>query len=124
MGGRWPPLVWTLACAAAGLGLRLLVAGPVSKYGGVALWSCAVYGLVLSVRPALGVRRAALAALALSWLVELFQLTPVPQALASRHVLFRLVLGTTFHAPDLAAYAAGVGLAAAAHALLKRPTLG
>ncbi|MFC7650230.1 DUF2809 domain-containing protein [Streptosporangium lutulentum] len=59
-------------------------------------------------------------ALAFSWVVELAQLTPLPAALSEASVVARLVLGSTFGAADLLAYAAGAVLAASAHALLLR----
>ena len=44
--------------------------------------------------------------------LEVAQLTGVPAALTQRWWFLRYVLGTTFHAPDLAAYAVGAGAAA------------
>jgi len=115
---RLAPALLLGLTVAAGLAVRALLAGWWAKYPGVALWSVALYWLVLLVRPSLAIPRAAALTLALSWAVELFQLTPVPAALASKHVLFRLVLGRDFGVWDLPAYLAGVLLAAALHALL------
>lgn len=103
----------------AGLGCRAVFSGWVSKYGGVALWATLVYFLVLWVRPQLPVARAALLCLAISVAVELFQLTPVPRALYELHAAFALVFGTTFHAWDLPAYAAGALLGAAVQAAFR-----
>jgi hypothetical protein len=104
----------------AGLGCRAVFSGWVSKYGGVALWATLVYFLALWIRPQLAVARAALLCLAISIGVELFQLTPVPRALYELHPMFALVFGTTFHAWDLPAYAAGALLGAAIHATAGR----
>ena len=96
---------------AAGLALRGFAGGALAKYGGVALWAALVYALVVVLRPRARPGMVATVALAISFAVELFQLTPYPAALAARHPLFHLVLGEMFHAPDLLAYALGAGLA-------------
>lgn len=116
--------LWLLAAAAAVVGLGLACRyglwGPWAKYGGVALWATEAYVMVLLVRPSLSVRHAAAWALAVSWGVELFQLTGAPAWLSSHHILLRLIFGTTFHGPDLPAYAAGVSLGAVVHWRMKR----
>lgn len=104
----------------AGLAARYLLAGFWAKYLGVALWATAAYWCVLFVRPSLSVMRAAAVALIVSFSVELFQLSPVPAYLSTKHILFRLVLGTTFSVWDLPAYLVGVGLGAAQHRLTFR----
>ncbi|MGW0608129.1 ribosomal maturation YjgA family protein [Streptomyces sp. NPDC002644] len=91
----------------AGLGLRAVAGGDVAKYGGVALYTLMVMTLWLVVAPASSAPRAASVALAVSWAVEFLQLTGVPAELAGRSVLARLVLGSTFHAPDLFWYVVG-----------------
>jgi len=114
---RRPALaVAALATVATGLavrsagsaGLPQSVSGP----AGDALYAVLVYVLVgaLAVR----VRPWALAAVAwaLSAAVELAQLTGVPAAVVALWDPARWVLGTTFHAPDLASYAVGAVLAA------------
>jgi len=100
---------------AAGLGVRAVLAGWTAKYLGVALWATAAYFTVLLVRPSLSVLRAAAIALAVSWAVELAQLTPGPAYLSSRYFFFRLLLGSDFGAWDLPAYLAGVLIGAAVH---------
>ncbi len=95
----------------AGLALRRFAGGALAKYGGVALWATLVYALVLVLAPRARANVVALVALAVSVAVELFQLTPYPAALAACQPLWRLVLGTTFHGPDLLAYPTGVALA-------------
>jgi hypothetical protein len=96
---------------AAGLALRRLTGGLLAKLGGVALWAALVYWLCVLVRPRARREVVALLALAISFAVELFQLTPYPAALAARWPPVHLVLGSTFWAPDLLAYLLGVGLA-------------
>ena len=103
-----------------GLALRALVDGPLAKYGGVALWSCALYAFVLLVWPRLPLLRAILLVVALSFAVELVQLSDGPRHLASRHVLFRLLLGTTFHGWDLPWYLVGTLVFSSVHAWLLR----
>ncbi|WP_326641352.1 DUF2809 domain-containing protein [Streptosporangium sp. NBC_01755] len=105
---------------AAGLTVRAVTGGWFGKYAGDALYTALVYALIVLVWPRITPVRAALGAPAFSWAVELAQLTPVPAALSEVSVLARLVLGSTFGAADLVAYAAGAALAASAHALLRR----
>jgi hypothetical protein len=122
---RRVPLVIALALTvAAGLGVRAALSGLWAKYAGVALWATAAYWAVLLVRPALGVAWAAGITLAISWAVELAQLTPVPAYLSSKHILLRLLLGASFGAWDLPAYLVGVALGAALHRLGRRRLLG
>ncbi|GHA73337.1 DUF2809 domain-containing protein [Streptomyces termitum] len=92
---------------AAGLGVRAAAAGPVAKYAGDALYTVLLLALVVLLAPRTRPAVAAGTALALSWAVELFQLTGVPAALAAHSTLARLVLGTSFNAPDLFWYAIG-----------------
>lgn len=69
-----------------------------------------LWGLVL---PKAGVARIAALALATSWTVEFAQSIQVPWLVALRSTTIgHLVLGSTFHAPDLVAYTIGVGLGA------------
>ncbi|GAA2895034.1 hypothetical protein GCM10010517_59780 [Streptosporangium fragile] len=104
---------------AAGLTVRAVTGGWFGKYAGDALYTVLVYTLIVLLLPRLSPARAALGALAFSWAVEFAQLTPVPAALSEVSVAARLVLGSTFGAADLVAYAAGAALAAGAHALLR-----
>ena len=110
---RIPAFIGCLVAVAVGLACRYGLSGMPAKYLGVALWSTTVYAILMSIRPAAGVHRAALVALGISWAVEFAQLTPVPAWLSSQHVLLRLLFGTTFSVADLPAYAAGVALGAA-----------
>jgi hypothetical protein len=104
----------------AGLTVRAASDGEFGKYAGDALYTVLVYVLIVLVWPRVSPVRAAAGALAFSWAVEFAQLTPIPAALSEVSVVARLVLGSTFGAVDLVAYAAGAVLAGAAHALLRR----
>jgi hypothetical protein len=111
-----PPLALAAALTiAAGLGVRLVWDGPVSKYAGDALYTVLIYALVMLIRPVIRPWVAALMATGLSWAIEFAQLTEIPSVL-------RPVLGSTFNPPDLFWYAVGAGAAFAAHVLwLRRP---
>ncbi len=91
----------------AGLGLRAVATGDVAKYGGDALYTLLILTLVVLVAPRMAPARAAGTALAVSWAVELLQLTGLPADLSARSTAARLVLGSTFNAPDLFWYAVG-----------------
>ncbi|MFJ8808698.1 DUF2809 domain-containing protein [Streptomyces sp. NPDC102490] len=93
--------------AGAGLALRAVAAGEVAKYGGDALYTLLLFALVLVVAPRTAPVKAAAVALAVSWGVEFLQLTDVPAHLARQSTAARLVLGSTFNAPDLFWYAVG-----------------
>ncbi|MFE3828124.1 DUF2809 domain-containing protein [Streptomyces sp. NPDC059092] len=101
---------------AAGLGLRSFGSGDVAKYGGDALYTALVYVLVVLAVPRVRPRTAAAVALAFSVAVELLQLTGVPAELAARSTAARLVLGSTFNAPDLLWYAVGAAVGWGVHA--------
>ncbi|MFE3137583.1 DUF2809 domain-containing protein [Streptomyces scopuliridis] len=107
-----------LVTIGAGLGIRGVGSGggDVVKYGGDALYTVLVYALVVLVAPRVRALVAGGVALGVSWAVELFQLTGVPGELAARSVVARLVLGSTFNAPDLLWYAVGALGAGLGHA--------
>lgn len=105
---------------AAGLGVRGVAGGDVAKYAGDALYSVLVYALVVLAAPRVRVTVAAGWAAGLSWAVELFQLTGVPDELGRHSTLARLVLGSTFNPPDLCWYLVGAGCAALLHRVLLR----
>jgi hypothetical protein len=109
-----PPLI------AIGMAARFGLDGALANLLGVALWSVLVYVLILIAAPDARPSRAGPLCCAIGWAVELFQLTPIPLALARVSVLFRLALGTHFDAGDLPAYALGALAAAGLHALLRR----
>ncbi|WP_206061405.1 DUF2809 domain-containing protein [Nonomuraea basaltis] len=111
-----PRLPVALAAAltiAAGLGVRLLWDGPVSKYAGDALYTVPIYTLVVLARPSVRPWAAALVSAGLSWAIEFAQLGEIPAVL-------RPVLGSTFNPPDLLWYAVGAAAAWAAHTLWLR----
>lgn len=89
--------------------------GFVVKYGGVALWALVVFlGLGL-VSPAAPTAWVAWVAVCISWCVEFLQMYHAPWIDAVRATrLGHLVLGSTFHGPDLLAYCLGVGIGAGA----------
>ncbi|KOU01710.1 membrane protein [Streptomyces sp. NRRL F-5755] len=113
-----------LLTVAAGLGVRAGAArtglGPdVAKYAGDALYTVLVQTLVVVAAPRVRPPVAAGVALAISWAVEFAQLSDVPAELSRRSVVARLVLGSTFNAPDLFWYAVGAGCAWAVHGWLR-----
>ncbi|MFF3340226.1 ribosomal maturation YjgA family protein [Streptomyces flavidovirens] len=105
----------------AGLGVRGAVDGDVAKYAGDALYTVLLCTLVVLLAPATRPRVAGGIALLVSWAVECAQLTGVPAELAERSVVARLVLGSTFNAPDLLWYAVGAGLFLLICAVVPRP---
>ncbi|MEU8709576.1 DUF2809 domain-containing protein [Streptomyces sp. NPDC048565] len=108
-----------LVTVVAGLGVRSAVHGDVAKYAGDALYTVLIHTLVVLIAPRVRPLTAAGAALAFSWAVELAQLTGVPAELSHRSGVARLVLGSTFNAPDLLWYAAGAGLGWVIHSRLR-----
>ncbi|MFE3514668.1 DUF2809 domain-containing protein [Streptomyces sp. NPDC059166] len=109
-----------IATVAAGLGVRAVADGDLAKYAGDALYTVLVHALVVVLAPRLRPGTAAGTALAVSWAVELAQLTGVPGELARASTAARLVLGSTFNAPDLLWYAVGAAAAWALHAAARR----
>ncbi|WP_188304030.1 DUF2809 domain-containing protein [Streptomyces sp. CBMA123] len=111
-----------LLTVAAGLGVRAVLSGDVAKYAGDALYTVLVYALVVLVAPGVRPVRAALGAAGVSWAVELFQATGLPDAWGRHSGLVHLVLGSTFHPPDLFWYLVGAAGAALPHRALLRRT--
>ncbi|WP_329832454.1 ribosomal maturation YjgA family protein [Streptomyces sp. BE133] len=109
---------------AAGLGVRAFMGGDVAKYAGDALYTVLICALVAVIAPRARPVVKAGAALAFSWLVELLQLTGVPAELSRHSAVARLVLGSTFNAPDLFWYVVGAGFAWAALALASATSAG
>lgn len=107
-----------LAAIALGLALRArrgALPPPAADALGDALWAAMVFWWAgaLAPRAPLGARAAA--ALTFAFAAEAAQLWRAPWLVALRATrLGHLVLGADFDPPDLAAYAAGVGAAAAA----------
>ncbi|MFI2609764.1 DUF2809 domain-containing protein [Kitasatospora sp. NPDC018619] len=104
---------------AAGLGVRAVLGGDFAKYAGDALYTVLVHALLVLAVPSLRPGRAAALAAALSWAVELFQLTGLPDGWGRRSTLARLVLGSTFNPPDLLWYLVGAACAGLLHRLLR-----
>ena len=77
-----------------------------------------VYVLVVGVAPRIRTGAAAAIAFGICAAIELLQLTGLPAAIVDEIPAARYVLGTTFNAPDLLAYAAGVLVAAGADLLV------
>lgn len=113
-----------LAVIAAGLASRKfpgLLPAPLGKYPGDALWALMVLLLCGMARPRWPVGRVAAVALATCFAVEFSQLCQADWLDAIRRTtLGHLVLGSTFHPPDLLAYAVGVSVGAALEALWLR----
>ncbi|WP_324795835.1 DUF2809 domain-containing protein [Streptomyces cyaneofuscatus] len=105
---------------AAGLGVRAAGDGAFAKYAGSALYTVLLCALVALCAPRARPVAMAATALALSWAVELLQLTGVPAELSADSTAARLVLGSTFNAPDLFWYAVGAAAAWAARAGARR----
>ncbi|MGW6130990.1 ribosomal maturation YjgA family protein [Cellulomonas sp. NPDC055163] len=108
--------VRSAAAVDAGGGVASAVAEPV----GDALYAVLVYALVGVVAVRARPWVLAVAAWALSSVVEVAQLTGLPAAVVALWDPARWVLGTTFDAPDLVAYAAGAALAALADGAVAR----
>ncbi|WP_406453379.1 DUF2809 domain-containing protein [Streptomyces sp. NBC_00876] len=101
---------------AAGLGVRTVTDGAFAKYAGDALYTVLICALVALCAPRARPLAVAGAGLGISWAVELLQLTGVPAALSSHSAVARLVLGSTFNAPDLFWYAVGAAAVRGAYA--------
>lgn len=95
------------------------VTGAVEKYAGDALYTVLLHTLVVLAVPRVKPLAAAAVALGVSWAVEFSQLSPVPGELSARSTLARLVLGSTFNAPDLLWYSVGALAAWLTHATLR-----
>lgn len=90
-----------------GLAVHFLAAGDFASLVADALYTVLVYLVLAFLFPRAGRHWVALAAFAVSALIELAQLTGVPAQLAVSFPPSRLIFGTTFSAPDLVAYAVG-----------------
>ncbi|MFG2847269.1 DUF2809 domain-containing protein [Kitasatospora sp. NPDC048296] len=116
---RVPAAAAAALTVAAGLGVRAALDGDIAKYAGDALYTVLVYVLVVLVAPSVRPVRAAALAAAVSWAVELFQATGLPDAWGRRSALVHLVLGSTFNPPDLVWYLVGAAGAALLHRVLR-----
>ncbi|MEU8358253.1 DUF2809 domain-containing protein [Nonomuraea sp. NPDC048882] len=102
-----------VAIVACGLIVRAVWDGPAPKIAGDALYTAAIYGVVLLARPDARPWAAAAVSGGLSWAIELAQLGGIPE------VLWPL-LGSTFSPPDLLWYAVGAAICLIAHTLWLR----
>ncbi|MBT2380715.1 hypothetical protein AMK21_12460 [Streptomyces sp. CB00316] len=109
-----------VATVTAGLAVRAGADGAFAKYAGSALYTVLLCALVALCAPRARPVAVAGAALALSWAVEFLQLTGVPAQWAARSTVARLVVGSTFNAPDLFWYAVGAAAAWGVHAGVRR----
>lgn len=122
--GRHPGLQIALILATIAIGLATrrfpgLLPTFFGKYPGDALWATMAFFLWGLVLPKASVARVAALALATSWIVEFAQAIQLPWLVSLRSTTIgHLVLGSTFHAPDLVAYAIGVGLGASLERLV------
>jgi hypothetical protein len=108
------------ATVGAGLAVHATVPGAVGGALGDALYAALAYLLVALIGPRLRPAVSAAIAIAGCTAIELLQLTPLPARLAEAAPPVALVLGTTFQATDLVAYASGAVLAAAVDVLTRR----
>lgn len=102
----------------AGLATTRL-AGPWADAVGDALYAALVVLLVRWARPDRPSWWHGTVGLAVCWAVELAQLTDLPAAAVRAVPVLRYLLGTTFGATDLVAYAVGASVCAAAVALAR-----
>ncbi|GAB3163985.1 hypothetical protein GCM10027059_19250 [Myceligenerans halotolerans] len=100
----------SIAVVLGGLGSRAVLPDVLGGPIGDALYATLVVLVVLLVRPRTSSAVAALTGFAICLAIELIQLTGIPVAVAERFPPARLVLGTTFWAPDLLCYAVGAAL--------------
>ncbi|MEV4321132.1 ribosomal maturation YjgA family protein [Microbispora rosea] len=114
---RLAALAAAVVVVAAGLAVRALLPSAVAKYAGDLLYTVLVYALVVVAAPRARPFVVAAVALGVSWLVEFAQLTGVPAELSAHSTPARLVLGTTFNAPDLFWYAVGAAVGYAVHSI-------
>ncbi|WP_285107696.1 DUF2809 domain-containing protein [Promicromonospora sp. MEB111] len=117
---RAAPAAAAVVTVAAGLSVRSVLGGDLAKCAGDALYALLIFWLVLVVAPRTRGWVAAAVACGVSVAVELFQLTGIPAELGAHSTLARLVLGTTFNAPDLPFYVVGTAVGWALHHLAGR----
>lgn len=117
---RAAPAAAAVVTVVAGLSVRAVLGGDLAKYAGDALYALLIFWLVLVVAPRTRGWVAAAVACGVSVAVELFQLTGIPAELGAHSTLARLVLGTTFNAPDLPFYAVGAAAGWVLHHLAGR----
>ena len=114
---RLPGAAAAILTVAVGLAVHAYGDGWPAGYVGDALYTVMVHALLVAARPAIGPAVAACWALGISWTVEFLQLTDIPAQLSAAVPLMRLVVGTTYNALDLVAYAVGAAAAYLVHRL-------
>lgn len=106
-------ILWIALTVGAGLLLRsrfVSLPESVEKYGGDALWALMVFFGFALIFPRASAQRVGLLALGFAWAIEFSQLYRAPWIEHIRATrIGHLVLGSVFNAPDLLAYAAGIG---------------
>lgn len=106
--------VLTIALGLASRRVTWLFPAALGKYPGDALYAVLVYWLLAQLAPRISPLRTAMVCTALCWGVEFLQLWHPPWLQAIRGTTpGHLVLGSSFAAMDLLAYAAGASVAAA-----------
>lgn len=103
-----------------GLAARFLPGGIIADAAGGVLYAILIYLLVAFVAPRWAGLKVAALALGICVVIELFQLTPIPATLGAAFPPLRLVLGSTFVATDLIAYAVGAALGWLGDRLIRR----
>jgi hypothetical protein len=109
---------------AAGLVVHAVVPGFVGDFTGDVLYAVLVYLLAAFLLPRTPAIVPAAIAVAVSCLIEVWQLTGGPADLAAAFPPARFVVGTTFSALDLLGYALGAVVGALADPLLLRQRRG
>jgi hypothetical protein len=112
-------LVGLVATVALGLGSRRIHLGVAiwDKSLGDVLYTVMVYLVLAAARPRTQPRTLAIGAFAISFAIELFQLSGIPAAMPR---ILHLVFGTTFAWHDVLCYAVGAGAAALGDSLTRR----
>jgi hypothetical protein len=123
---RLTAVAMAVAFVAVALGIRLVRDGHLQSSGrleqdtGTALYAAVVYLGVVFVAPRINPYRAGVIALAICWLVEAAQLTPVPATLSSYSPAIRLLVGAHFDWHDVAWYPVGIVPLVVIHRLLRK----
>jgi hypothetical protein len=107
-----------------GLAVRAWGDGRPAQHSGTALYASMIYVGLFVLWPSMPPVRAGLVAVGFCWVVEFFQLTGIPEALAARSLPARLVLGRQFDGVDLAWYPVGVVPLVVLHLLVRRRAVG
>ncbi len=100
-----------LTSVVLGLSIRTFSDAAWTGPAGDGLYAVLVYVLVAILIPSKPKALIAAVAVTACVMIELFQLTGIPAELGESWPPFRLVLGTTFGAADLFAYAGGAAVA-------------